>query len=73
LGGSIGIAVFGVLHQLIYSHYLDKKYRAPLAEHFALQDGFMVSAVVIMLALIPAVRLPEHRLVRVKENSPAST
>jgi DHA2 family multidrug resistance protein len=70
LGGSIGIAVFGVLHQFIYSHYLDKKYQAPLAEHFALQDGFVVSAVVIALALIPAVRLPEQHIVRVKENSP---
>jgi DHA2 family multidrug resistance protein len=73
LGGSIGIAVFGVLHQFIYTHYLDKKYQAPLAEHFALQDGFVVSAIVIMLALIPAVRLPERHIVRVKENSPVRT
>jgi MFS transporter, DHA2 family, multidrug resistance protein len=70
LGGSIGIAVFGVLHQFIYSHYLNKNYQAPLAEHFALQDGFVISAVVIGLALIPAIRLPEQRSVRVKENAP---
>jgi MFS transporter, DHA2 family, multidrug resistance protein len=69
LGGSIGIAIFGVLHQLIYAHYLDKKYQAPIAEHFALQDGFLISAFVILLALIPAIRLPERHTIRVKENS----
>jgi DHA2 family multidrug resistance protein len=62
-----------VFHQFIYSHYLDKKYQAPLAEHFALQDGFVVSAVVIGLALIPAIRLPEQRAARMKENSTART
>ena len=61
LGGSIGIAIFGVLHQFIYTHYLDKKYQPPIAEHFALQDGFLISAFVILLALIPAIRLPEKR------------
>jgi MFS transporter, DHA2 family, multidrug resistance protein len=71
LGGSIGIAIFGVLHQFIYTHYLDKKYQPLIAEHFALQDGFLISAFVILLALIPAIRLPERRLVLVKENSPA--
>lgn len=69
LGGSIGIATFGVLHQFIYTHYLAKKYSAPLSEHFALQDGFIVSAVFVALALIPALRLPEQHLVHVKENS----
>ena len=63
LGGSIGIAIFGVLHQFIYAHYLDKKYQPPIAEHFALQDGFLISAFVILLALIPAIRLPERHVV----------
>jgi DHA2 family multidrug resistance protein len=70
LGGSIGIAVFGVLHQFIYTHYLNKGYQAPLAEHFALQDGFVVSAAVVALAFIPAIRLPQRHIVRIKENSP---
>jgi DHA2 family multidrug resistance protein len=68
LGGSIGIAVFGVIHQFIYAHYLAKHYTDGLAEHFALQDGFLISAFVIALALIPAIRLPEKHVVRVKEN-----
>jgi MFS transporter, DHA2 family, multidrug resistance protein len=69
LGGSIGIAVFGVLHQLIYTHYLHKGYVQPLAEHYALQDGFFVSAIVVGLALIPAIRLPQRHVVRVTEKT----
>src|SRR6202012_834403 len=40
-GGSLGIAIFGVLHQFINQHYLDKKYAPAVAEHYALQDGFL--------------------------------
>jgi len=68
LGGSVGIAIFGVIHQFIYAHYLSKQYNAGTAEHFALQDGFLISAFVIALALIPAIRLPEKHVVRIKEN-----
>lgn len=71
LGGSTGIAIFGVIHQFIYSHYLNKRYTAPIAEHFALQDGFLISAIVIALALIPAIRLPERNPRTAKENLPA--
>jgi DHA2 family multidrug resistance protein len=59
LGGSVGIAIFGVLHQFIYAYYLGKHYQTQLAEHYALQDGFLVSGFVIALAIIPAFRLPE--------------
>jgi len=69
LGGSIGIAIFGVLHQLIYTHYLHKGYAPALAEHFALQDGFFVSAIVVGLALIPAIRLPQRHAVRITEKT----
>jgi DHA2 family multidrug resistance protein len=71
LGGSIGIATFGVLHQLIYTHYLHKGYVQPLAEHYALQDGFFVSAIVVGLALIPAIRLPQRHAVRITEKTAA--
>ena len=69
LGGSIGIAIFGVLHQFIYTHYLNKGYHAPLAEHFALQDGFVVSAIVVALAILHAISLPQNHNILVKENS----
>jgi DHA2 family multidrug resistance protein len=67
LGGSVGIAIFGVLHQFIYAYYLGKHYQTQLAEHYALQDGFLVSGFVIALAIIPALRLPEKHPVRIKE------
>ena len=69
LGGSIGIAIFGVLHQIIYTHYLHKAYAPALAEHFALQDGFFVSAIVVGVAFIPAIRLPQRHAVRVTEKT----
>jgi MFS transporter, DHA2 family, multidrug resistance protein len=69
LGGSIGIAIFGVLHQFIYTHYLQKGYVPALAEHYALQDGFFVSAIVVGFALIPAIRLPQRPAVRIKEKT----
>jgi DHA2 family multidrug resistance protein len=69
LGGSVGIAVFGVLHQFIDSHYLQKGYAPELAEHFAIQDGFFVSAVVVGLALVPAIRLPQRHAVHITEKT----
>jgi DHA2 family multidrug resistance protein len=63
LGGSVGIAIFGVVHSFIYQHYLAKNYTDPLAEHFALQDGFLIAAFAISLALIPAWRLPEKNYI----------
>jgi DHA2 family multidrug resistance protein len=69
LGGSIGIAIFGVLNHFINSHYLQKGYSALVAEHYALQDGFLISAAFISLALIPAFRLPQRHAVHVTEKS----
>lgn len=68
LGGSIGIAVFGAIHEWIYEHYLSRGHTTAVAEHFALQDGFLISAAVIAVAIVPAVRLPEKRIMSMKEN-----
>ena len=59
IGGSVGIAVSGILHTFIYQHYLAKNRTDALAQHFALQDGFLISAFIIVLALIPAAHLPQ--------------
>lgn len=59
LGGSVGIAVSGAIHSYIYKHYCTKGYNKILSEHYALQDGFLFTAVLILLALIPALKLPE--------------
>ena len=64
IGGSTGIALFGVLHSYINQHYLNKQYSTALAEHFALQDGFLIAAIAIALAFIPAYKLPELHSVR---------
>lgn len=60
LGGSVGIAISGVMHSYIYGHYYAKGYNKILSEHYALQDGFLFTAVLILLALIPAARLPQR-------------
>jgi MFS transporter, DHA2 family, multidrug resistance protein len=70
LGGSIGIAIFAVIHSFIYQHYLGKHYADAIAEHFALKDGFLIAAFAIALAFIPAFRLPETHFVRKADNMP---
>jgi MFS transporter, DHA2 family, multidrug resistance protein len=62
-GGSIGIAVSGVIHTFIYNHYL-QHYKAPFAEHYALRDSFLISGFVIALAIIPALGLPEKAAIK---------
>lgn len=59
LGGSIGVAVTAVIHEFIYVHYLHEGKIASLAEHFALQDGFMVSMFLVLTAVLPALQLPK--------------
>ncbi|WP_255157516.1 DHA2 family efflux MFS transporter permease subunit [Ferruginibacter sp. HRS2-29] len=64
IGGSIGIALSGVIHTFINDHYISKQHTAEVAEHFALQDGFFISAFIIALAIIPALGLPEKQAVK---------
>jgi DHA2 family multidrug resistance protein len=70
LGGSIGIAISGSLHTYISDYYLAKGYSAQLTEHYALQDGFLYTAGIILLALIPAFWLP-HRVYKTLHNKEA--
>jgi len=62
LGGSIGIALSTVAHSYIYAHYENKSYPPDMAEHFALQWGFLITSFIILLALIPARKLPEKAI-----------
>jgi DHA2 family multidrug resistance protein len=64
-GGSLGIAISGVIHSLINAHYL-KHYNAQYAEHFALRDSFLIAGFVIAFAVIPAISLPEKAIVRAR-------
>ena len=69
LGGSVGIAISGSLHSYVYDHYIAKSYSTSLAEHYALQDGFLFTAIIILIALVPATKLPHkvYRSLRDKE------
>lgn len=69
LGGSVGIAISSSIHSYIYQHYRAKGYQVELSEHYALQDGFLFTAVLILLALIPAAKLPQkvEKVLRDKE------
>ncbi|MGN6437593.1 MAG: MDR family MFS transporter [Agriterribacter sp.] len=66
LGGSIGIAVSSAIHTHLLTHYETKTGAHQLAEHYALQDGFLATAVFILLALLPAFRLPQKARRRLK-------
>ncbi|GAO42640.1 DHA2 family efflux MFS transporter permease subunit [Flavihumibacter petaseus] len=66
LGGSIGIAISSALHTHLLAHYLERGLATRLAEHFSLMDGFLVTAGIILLALVPAFRLPQRTRKRLK-------
>jgi len=59
LGGSVGIAASSAVHTHLFEHYKFHTQAEQLAEHYALQDGFLITAGIILLALIPAFRLPQ--------------
>jgi DHA2 family multidrug resistance protein len=61
VGGSVGIAVSGILHVYINQYFVSKGRLPNVAEHLALKDGFIISAVLIFLAILPAIRLPDKR------------
>ncbi len=65
LGGSVGIAISSALHTHLLEHYAEK-YPAANAQHYALQDGFLITSFVILLALIPAFQLPQRTRRRLK-------
>lgn len=69
LGGSIGIATSSAIHTHLLSYYENKTGTYQLAEHYALQDGFLTTAGLILLALLPAIRLPQKTRKRLVDKS----
>lgn len=67
LGGSIGIATSSAIHTHLLSYYQGKSLSFQLAEHHALRDGFMTTAILIAIALIPAASLPQKARRRLKD------
>lgn len=69
LGGSIGIATSSAIHTHLLSYYERKTGTYQLAEHYALQDGFLATAGLILFALLPALRLPQKTRKRLVDKS----
>ncbi|WP_276482568.1 MDR family MFS transporter [Paraflavitalea pollutisoli] len=67
LGGSVGIAASSAVHTHLLAHFEAKVGDGRLAQHYALQDGFLVTGGIILLALIPAFKLPQRTRKRLKE------
>lgn len=67
LGGSVGIAISSALHTHLLAHYQVRTGNEKLAEHYALQDGFLATAGLILLALLPAFKLPQRTRRRLKD------
>jgi len=69
LGGSIGIAISSSLHTYIFDYYTGKGLEEALAEHYALRDGFLFTAILMLVTLIPASKLPQkvYRQLKHKE------
>lgn len=57
LGGSLGVALSGVFYQMLYDRYI-VRYAQQTAEHYALQGSFLIAAGLILIAWIPAWKLP---------------
>ena len=60
VGGSLGIALSGVIHTFITKYYI-QKHSAAVSEHYALQDSFLIAAFIILMAILPAIKLPEKK------------
>lgn len=66
LGGSVGIAASSALHTHLLKYYNERGYTNLLAEHYSLRDGFLVTSFIILLAFLPAIRLPQRARDKVK-------
>lgn len=65
MGGSIGIAFSGLLQQYVMHYYAEQKgYTSQVSEHYAIQDVFITSAVLVALTVTIAARLPKNALIK---------
>lgn len=63
VGGAIGIAVLAIITQAAYNkHVLNGMMNMP-AHHLALQEGFHISLIILLVTLIPAWFLPRRNVV----------
>lgn len=67
VGGSLGIAVLTFVHQNVFNNKIALGFSTAEAEQFALHRGFTISCILVILALIPASRIPVKNLVTAKK------
>jgi len=60
IGGSIGISVLAVLHQSLQSSYQHQGKTAEASSHYSLEIAFLVSAIITILAVWPALKLSKQ-------------
>ncbi|MFY0252470.1 DHA2 family efflux MFS transporter permease subunit [Chitinophaga sp. 30R24] len=63
VGGAIGIAVLAIITQAAYNKHVLAGMSSQLAHHLALQEGFHISMIVLMVTLVPAWFLPRRNVV----------
>lgn len=64
VSGAVGVALLSVVHQRMREHYLAEGHAEMLSEHLALQDGFYVSAALLVAAMVPAFFLSPRKAVQ---------
>ena len=61
LSGAIGVSVISLIHQVFNDRYKAEGATAGLAEHHALLNCFLISGILLLIAIIPALKLPEKK------------
>jgi MFS transporter, DHA2 family, multidrug resistance protein len=61
LSGAIGVSVISLIHQVFNDRYKAEGATAGLAEHHALLNCFLISGFLLLIAIIPALKLPEKK------------
>jgi EmrB/QacA subfamily drug resistance transporter len=59
LSGAISVSVISLIHQVFNDRYIAEGATAALAEHHALQDCYLLSGFLMLIAIIPATKLTE--------------
>ncbi|MCW3089806.1 MAG: drug resistance transporter, EmrB/QacA subfamily [Ferruginibacter sp.] len=59
LSGAISVSVISLIHQVLNDRYMAEGATAALAEHRALQNCYLLSGLLMLIAIIPAMKLPE--------------
>jgi len=68
LSGAISVSVLSLIHQMFNDHYMAEGATATLAEHIALQNCYLISGLLMFIAILPALKLPEIKVKSIEKN-----